>query len=68
MKLEIIDAEDKGDKIVLKMNYDWEFAAAVANIFGINYASEEEIEEFIMMVLENMTEEDFLKLGYKIDE
>jgi hypothetical protein len=68
MKLEITDAIDKGSNVVLKMEYDWEFAAAVANIFGIKYASEEEIEEFVIMVLENMTEKDFLKLRYKIDK
>ena len=37
MKLEITDAIDKGDKIVLEMQYDWEFAAAVlilSSLFG----------------------------------
>ena len=68
MKLEITDAIDKGDSVVLKMEYDWEFAAAVANIFGVNYANEEEIEEFVIMVLENMTEEDLGELRDKIDE
>ena len=43
MKLEITDAIDKGDKVVLKMEYDWEFAATVADIFGIKYASEDQI-------------------------
>jgi hypothetical protein len=38
MKLEIKEALDKGDSVVLKMEYDWEFAAAVANIFGISNA------------------------------
>lgn len=66
MKLEIIDATDKGDKIVLEMQYDWEFAAAVAKIFEVKYASEEEIEEFVMMVIENMSPED-LELGDEID-
>ena len=68
MKLEIIDAIDKGEKVVLKMEYDWEFAAAVAKAFGISYASEDEIEEIVMMVLENMTEKDLRELGYEIDE
>jgi hypothetical protein len=62
MKLEITDAIDKGDRVVLKMEYDWEFAAAVAKIFNIKYASEEEIEEFVTMVLENMDETDLGKL------
>jgi hypothetical protein len=67
VKLEIIDAIDKGDKIVLEMQYDWEFAAAVAKIFEIKYASEEEIEEFVTMVIENMSLED-LELGDEIDK
>lgn len=68
MKLEIKEAIDKGDKVILKMEYDWEFAAAVAKIFGINYASEEEIEEFVSTVLENMDEEVLGKLRDEIDE
>jgi hypothetical protein len=68
MKLEITDAIDKGDRVVLKMEYDWEFAAAVAKIFDINYASEEEIEDFVTMVLENMSGEDLGELRDKIDE
>ena len=68
MKLEIKEAIDKGDKVVLKMEYDWEFAAAVAKIFDVNYASEEEIEEFVTMVLENMSEKDLGKLRDQIDE
>ena len=67
MKLEITDAIDKGDKIVLKMEYDWEFAATVAKIFDVKYASEDEIEEFVMMVLENMSPED-LELRYEVNE
>ena len=66
MKLEITDAIDKGDKVVLEMQYDWEFAAAVAKIFDVKYASEDEIEEFVVMVLENMSLED-LELRYEID-
>lgn len=66
MKLEITDAIDKGDKIVFKMEYDWEFAAAVAKVFGVSYADEEEIEDFVSMVLENLDPED-LELGDKID-
>ena len=63
MKLEITDAIDKGDRVVLKMDYDWEFAAAIAKIFGVKYASEEDIEEFVTMVLENMDENDLGELG-----
>jgi len=63
MKLEITDAIDKGDKVVLKMDYDWEFAAAVAKIFGAKYASEEDIEEFVAMVLENLGPDDLGELG-----
>jgi hypothetical protein len=62
MKLKIIDAEDKGDRIILKMEYDWEFAAAIAKIFDVSYASEEQIEEFVITVLENMSLEDLTKL------
>jgi hypothetical protein len=67
MKLEIKKAIDKGDKFILKMEYDWEFAAAVAKIFDINYASEEQIEEFVTMVLENMDDEDLGELRDQID-
>ena len=67
MKLEITDAIDKGDKVVLEMQYDWEFAAAVAKIFDVKYASEDEIEEFVVMVLENMSPED-LELRYEVNE
>jgi hypothetical protein len=67
MKLEITDAIDKGDRVVLEMEYDWEFAAAVAKIFDIKYASEDEIEEFVVMVLENMSPED-LELRYEVNE
>jgi hypothetical protein len=63
MKLEITDAIDKGDRIVLKMDYDWEFAAAVAKIFDVKYASEEDIEDFVVMVLEKMGPEDLGELG-----
>jgi len=63
MKLEITDAIDKGDRVVLKMEYDWEFAAAVAKIFGVNYAGEEDIEDFVTMVLEKMGPEDLRELG-----
>lgn len=66
MKLEITDATDKGDKIVLELQYDWEFAAAVAKIFEVKYASEEEIEDFVTMVIENMSPED-LQLGDEVD-
>lgn len=63
MKLEITDAIDKGDRVVLKMDYDWKFAAAIAKIFGVKYASKEDIEEFVIMVLENLGPEDLRKPG-----
>ena len=65
MKLEITDAIDKGDKVILEMDYDWEFAAAVAKAFGVKYASKEEIEELVAMVLENI---DLGELGDEINE
>jgi hypothetical protein len=64
MKLEITDAIDKGDKVILEMDYDWEFAAAVAKAFGIKYASKEDIEELIMLVLDNI---DLGELGDEVD-
>ena len=64
MKLEITDAIDKGDKIILEMDYDWEFAAAVAKAFGVKYASKEDIEELIMLVLDNI---DLGELGDEVD-
>jgi len=64
MKLEITDAIDKGDKVILEMDYDWEFAAAVAKAFGVNYASKEDIEELIMLVLDNI---DLGELGDEVD-
>jgi hypothetical protein len=64
MKLEITDAIDKGDKVVLEMDYDWEFAAAVAKAFGVKYASKEDIEELIMLVLDNI---DLGELGDEVD-
>jgi len=64
MKLEITDAIDKGDKIVLEMDYDWEFAAAVAKAFGVKYASKEDIEELVMLVLDNI---DLGELGDEVD-
>jgi hypothetical protein len=68
MKLEITEAIDKGEKIVLKLEYDWEFAATIAKIFNINYASEEQIEDFVTMVLENMDGEELRQLSDQIDE
>ena len=47
------------------MDYDWEFAAAVAKAFGVKYASKEEIEELVAMVLENI---DLGELGDEINE
>ena len=65
MKLEITDAVDKGDKIILEMDYDWEFAAAVAKAFGVKHASKEDIEELVMLVLDNI---DLGELGDEINE
>ena len=64
MKLEITDAIDKGDKIILEMDYDWEFAAAVAKAFGVKHASKEDIEELVMLVLDNI---DLGELGDEVD-
>jgi len=64
MKLEITDAIDKGDKVILEMDYDWEFAAAVAKAFGVKYASKEDIQELIMLVLDNI---DLGELGDEVD-
>lgn len=64
MKLEITDAIDKGDKVILEMDYDWEFAAAVAKAFGVKYASKEDIEELIMLVLDNI---DLGELGDEVN-
>jgi hypothetical protein len=65
MKLEITDAIDKGDKVILEMDYDWEFAAAVAKAFGVKHASKEDIEELVMLVLDNI---DLGELGDEINE
>ena len=65
MKLEITDAIDKGDKVILEMDYDWEFAAAVAKAFGVKHASKEDIEELVMLVLHNI---DLGELGDEINE
>lgn len=67
MKLEITDAIDKGEKIVLEMEYDEEFVLAVARAFGVKKISDEQIEDFVTMVLENLEPED-LELGDEIDE
>ena len=67
MKLEITDAIDKGEKIILEMEYDEEFVLAVARAFGVKKISDEQIEDFVTMVLENLDPQD-LELGDKIDE
>ncbi len=67
MKLEIKEAIDKGDKIILKMEYDQEFANAIANIFSIKRATEQQVEQFVSMVLENMDEGDLGELTDQID-
>jgi len=67
MKLEIKEAIDKGDKIILKMEYDQEFANAIANIFNIKRVTEQQVEQFVSMVLENMDENDLGELADQID-
>jgi hypothetical protein len=64
MKLEIKQAIDKGDKIVLKMEYDQEFADTISSVCGVKRASERQIEMFVTTVLENMDDEDLSELGY----
>lgn len=68
MKLEIKEAIDKGDKIILKMEYDWEFALAVSKAIGIKNPDDEDVEAFVAMVLENMDIEDLGELGDQINE
>lgn len=68
MKFEILDAEDNGDKIILHMTYDQDFEDAVCDAFGVKYVHKEDIEDFVMMVLESITAQDLRKLGYEIDE
>ncbi len=67
MKLEITDAEDLGDKIIFKMSYDEEFAYSIARACGVKYASEEQVENLVMMVLEDMSNDNLRELGYEID-
>lgn len=67
MKLEIISAIDKGDRVALKLEYDWEFAAAVAKALNVSYPTEEEIEALVATILENMSLEDLGELGDEID-
>lgn len=68
MKLKIRDAIDKGDKFILKMEYDQEFADIIANVCGIEYADRKQIEAFVAMVLENMDVDDLRELGDQINE
>ena len=67
MKLEITDATDKGEKIVLHMEYDEEFAETIAKVFGVENISDEQVEELVTMILENLDPKE-LQLGDKIDE
>jgi hypothetical protein len=64
MKLEIKQAIDKGNKIVLKMEYDQEFADTIAKVCGVRYATERQVEKFVTTVIENMDDEDLSELGY----
>ncbi len=68
MKLEINEAIDKGDRIILKMEYDQEFADTIAKICGVKYISEKQIQMFVTTMIENMDDEDLSELGYEVDE
>lgn len=68
MKFEILDAEDNGDKITLRLSYDRKFEEALCGAFGVKYLHEEDIEDFVMMVLESITAEELRELGYEVDE
>jgi hypothetical protein len=68
MKLEITDAIDRDNRIILKMEYDEDFATAVAKIFGVRYASSRDIEHFVGMTLENLSIKDLAELRNKIYE
>jgi hypothetical protein len=68
MKLEILGAEEKDGKFVLKVNYDWEFCRAVAKKYGRSYASEEDVEDFILYVLDDVDIEKLDETRYEIDE
>jgi hypothetical protein len=54
MKFEILDAEDNGEKIVLHMTYDQDFEDAVCQAFGVSYVHQEDVEDFVMMILESL--------------
>lgn len=68
MKLEILGAEEKEDRFVLKIDYDWEFCAAVAKAYGIKFASEQDIEDFILYVLDDIDLDKLDKMRNEIDE
>lgn len=67
MKLEILGAEEKEDRFVLKIDYDWEFCAAVAKAYGAKYASEQDIEDFILFVLDDIDIDKLDEMRDKID-
>lgn len=68
MRFEIKDAIDKGDKIVLKMDYDEEFSETLAKIFKVKRITPQNVENFVAMVLEKIDEDELRELGYQIDE
>lgn len=68
MKLEILGAEEKDDKYVLKIDYDWEFCSAIAKVCGVKYATEQDIEDFIIYVLNDMDTDDLEQMRDEVDE
>jgi hypothetical protein len=67
MKLEILNAIDKDNKITFEMTFDWEFAAAIAKVCGVKKISEKDIENFVIMVLEDLSFDDLTELRNEID-
>jgi hypothetical protein len=68
MELKIYGAEDKGEKIIFQMSYDKEFERAIAKVYGVSRVTKEDIEDFIIYVLESIDGDELRKLGYEIDE
>lgn len=68
MKLEILGAEEKDNKFILKVDYDWEFCAAVAKVYGLKYVSEQDVEDYILYVLDDIDVDNLDKVRDKIDK
>ena len=69
MKLEILGAEEEDDgKFTLKVKYDWEFCAAVAKAYGSKFASEKDVEEFILYVIDDLDLKELDKIRYEMDK